>query len=192
MGRLTAASLRRIVGRSGYEMIDTFVETGTANGELTEIVAVEFDRVHAIELDPVHVAMTKQRLVERVERVGKCEHVTVYTGDSREVLPRVIEQLPKAAFFFLDAHYCRLDPPIAKSEFPLWVELELVKARGLADIVAVDDMHTFGKKRDELRYEPGKPEWEGVTGKSLLRFFGKRVVAHDAIDDAFVMWLGWV
>ena len=86
MGRLTAASLRRIVGRSGYEMIDTFVETGTANGELTEIVAVEFDRVHAIELDPVHVAMTKQRLVERVERVGKCEHVTVYTGDSREVL----------------------------------------------------------------------------------------------------------
>ena len=70
----------------------------------------------------------------------------------------------------------------------LWSELELIRSRGVADIVSVDDVHTFGKVRNELRFQPGAIEWEGVTTQTLTDYFGDRVHDSLVIGDGFVIY----
>ena len=68
--------------------------------------------------------------------------------------------------------------------------MECVRARPHADIVIVDDIHTFGLKRPDLeKYEAGRG-WEHVSTESVLKALGRdRVVEHYVHRDQFVVSL---
>ena len=177
--------------REGYEALiakhpaygrEVYVETGLLAGDRLVIAAECFNRVYGIELDPYWTEVCRTRTV-------KLPNVMIFRGDTRRILPVVIQHCVETpTFFYLDAHFCQTDPPIQKSEFPLWVELEAIRARPTKDIVLVDDVHTFGKARPELRFRAAIPEWEKVTKESLLAFFGGQVVDSEERADAFVIW----
>lgn len=173
MGRLTEAEIKRIA--PDYK---TAVETGLWKGEQLEIIARCFDKTYGIELDPHYAEVSKQRVPS----------ATIYCGDTTQLLPKVSEEMKESSVFFLDAHYCKLNPPIAKSKFPLWEELRIISARNLSDIVIVDDVHTFGKKRDDLLFQQGDKEWEYVTPENILEYF-PNAYKSKIYSDSFIVWL---
>lgn len=167
--RLTVDDLQEIVWDCG---VDTYVETGLWEGEQLYIASSVFGLVIGIELDEHYANLAQERVPS----------ATVLLGKSEDVLLEVSANHPEPVCFYLDAHYCRLDPPIAFSEFPLWKELAIIRGRYQSDIVVVDDVHTFGKKRDDIK----TPEWAGVTAESIEKFFGK---PGEVIKDCYVTWL---
>ena len=142
--------------------------------QLVVAAQMGFSRMIGIELDARYA-------MEAARRVPKA---AIWTGDTNELLPSLLASIHEAVFIVLDAHYCKLDPPIAKSRFPLWGELGLLRTRPYADIVVVDDVHTFGKVRDDLRYA-SDPEWETVTETSISLFLG---APGETIGDGYVVW----
>jgi hypothetical protein len=173
MGRLTREEIKKIA--PNYKVA---VETGLWKGEQLLVISETFEKTYGIELDP-HYAKISQ------EKAPKSE---VIQGDTRDKLPLVSEKIQEPCVFFLDAHYCKLEPPIAKSEFPLWDELKTINARNLSDIVIVDDVHTFGKKRDDLLFKEGDKEWEHVTPGNILEYF-PQAKRSEIYKDSFIVWL---
>lgn len=178
MGRLSAEQINGILARSKGARPQVWVETGCADGKQLVVAAPLFSRVFGVELDAHHAEAANKA-------VSAAPHVVVIHGDTQKELPKLAARMNEPVLFYLDAHYCAMKPPIRKSPFPLWDELILLRQRPFADIVIVDDVHTFGKRRDDLRYKDA-PEWEGVTGASLSSFLG---VPGETIGDGWVMWL---
>lgn len=176
MGHLNAAAMSSILQRakSGASP-SVYIETGCNRGDQLIVAAkMRFKAVIGVELDARYAAEAARRVPD----------ATVHEGDTSKILPVVLSAVNEPVFIVLDAHYCKLDPPIEKSRFPLWDELALLRARPYADIVVVDDVHTFGKVRDDLRYA-SDPEWETVTGVSISAFLG---APGEEIGDGYVVW----
>lgn len=184
MGRLAAADFETILKRCHPDTEpEVYIETGTRYGVQLSIAAQEFRHCYGIELDSYCYQRSR-------DATALLPHVEMRQGDSRQVLPRLCTLLRVPVFFLLDAHYNRQNPPIPKTEFPLWDELTIIRARGQADIVVVDDSHTFGRERPTLKYTPDAVEWEGVTRETLRGFFGTERIAETAdVGGGYVMWL---
>jgi len=160
-----------------------YIETGLWKGNSLSIAAEVFDECHGIELAPHWAEHNRTRFAGD-------ERVTIHEGDSAVVLPRLLDSIHEPAAIMLDAHFCKTDPPVAKSKFPLWAELDRISARPNPDLVIVDDVHTFGRARDDLRFRPGDIEWEDVTPTEIVARLGEaRVMSHRAIGDSYAVWL---
>lgn len=147
------------------------VESGTFRGQTAIALPKLFEVVHTIELsDKLFTIHPKD---DRVEW---------HHGDTRVVLPKLALEIEEPVFWLLDAHYFAGSEAAGKGPLPLWDELQAISPRKFADVVAVDDVHTFGKKRPR---EYGG--WESVSANSLMSALG-RVVKHQVIGDMFVMW----
>jgi hypothetical protein len=148
------------------------VETGTFRGQLTVLLPEAFRVVHTIELSSV---LYKAR--------PKRDDIDWIHGDSADVLPRLSEKYPnEPVLWLLDAHYFPAKHTAGAGTFPLWRELQTLRKRHTPDIVAVDDVHTFGKKRG-----PQMPGWEGVSPASLSNALGG--ASHvEEIADMCVLW----
>lgn len=168
---LTEGDMLELVGECD---IRTYVETGTLEGEQLEIATRVFPRVIGLELDEHYTQVSRKR----------APLAKVIQGDSRELIHKL--DMNEAAFWLLDAHYFELaEPSLEKSPFPLWDELVFLRGRSYPDIIAVDDVHTFGKKRDELRYGDAL-EWEGVTQESISSFLG--CPRGQEVKGSYVVW----
>lgn len=176
MSKITAAQLETILKSARGPRPQVYVETGTYRAEQFAVSAPLFPRAIAVELDPRFAEMAKQA----------APGATVICGDTRVHLPKLAREITEPVFFYLDAHFCKTNPPIKQSPFPLWDELRALRARPYADIVLIDDVHTFGKKRPELRYR-GAPDWEKVTTASISAFLGAKGFQ---VGDGFVVCRG--
>lgn len=117
---------------------DVFIETGTKAGDTLWEAKDHFKSCHSIELDE---AITLAALM----RFNSEYHVNIHNGDSRDVLPRIIN--PKfATTFFLDAH-CEGAPSTvaADTECPLLDELRIIVAAPwtVKPLVLIDDINMF-------------------------------------------------
>lgn len=175
MGHLDTRQIEWVLRRAKGARPKVYVETGCNAGKQLAAAAPAFTRAIGVELDPGFAAKARAHVPAAL----------VLTEDTRTALPRLCAQLQEPVFFYLDAHFCRTDPPIAKSPFPLWDELILMRQRRFADIVVVDDVHTFGKARDDLRYGDA-PEWEGVTGAAISSFLGAPGIEA---GDGWIVWM---
>lgn len=175
MAGINEAVFRRVLEKQRAEI---FVETGTRLGETAYLASRVFDWVYTIELsEPLHA--------KAKERFGSIGTMRFYLGDSAKVLPELCETIHKPALFFLDAHWYSdaIGLPVADGNpFPLWQELEAIAARNLPDIVIVDDVHSFGRRRPIL-------EWTKVSTESIYQHLGGRVREHEYIGDVFVCYL---
>ncbi len=78
--------------------LKTLVETGTYYGEMVAAMKSHFDRIYSIEFVP--------ELAERAKRkFARDQHVRIFRGDSRVVMPEVLALLTGPALFWLDAGY---------------------------------------------------------------------------------------
>lgn len=159
-----------------------YIETGLKSGDQLALSAHHFQVAHGIELNDHFYEVTKARL-------APLAHVHVHHGDSRALLNGILEPYAnQSCFFYLDAHYCPTNPPIPKTEFPLWAELEIIRKRNTKDIIVIDDADIFGQCRPNLKFSETSVDWEGVTKESIIAFFGSRAQDNLTIRDTFVLW----
>lgn len=180
MAGINEVLIRQILSRHDgrYSGIDTFVETGTRLGSTAFIMSRLFREVHTIELS--------EDLFNEARSRFKNEPINFHLGDSAEVLPRLAEEIDRPAVFFLDAHWYiddKLRSKIASDNpFPLWKEIEVLKARPYADVIIVDDVHSFG------RLSPHQG-WSEVSLASIQRHVGERALDADIFLDVCAVYL---
>lgn len=182
-----------------------YVETGTGSGgSLIEALAWKtFKSLRTIELSEPRwrkaiIRIARNRLA-RVVKYNKeiviaettdARALSFNCGDSATVLEAICPGFTCPAFFHLDAHYCTTKAgDAAPNQFPLWKELETIKARLHPDIISVDDVHTFGKLRPDFGTNDNPENWHGVTAGSLAAFMAPRVEMSVIVGDVFVMKL---
>lgn len=118
--------------------LGTLVETGTYLGFMVSAVQNDFSKIISIELDPL--------LSRRAQNKFKpFKHISIFEGDSAEVLPWLLKGLSEPALFWLDGHYSGPGTASAvHSETPILEELESILNRNVAeDVILIDDAHDF-------------------------------------------------
>ena len=115
--------------------IRNFVETGTYQGGSCFWAATVFENVFTIEIDPEISRKTSQK--------PECPpNIRFFVGNSRHVLPRVIEELQGRGLFWLDGHWCNVSELGKEDECPLLGELETMQALQDA-VIMIDDARLF-------------------------------------------------
>lgn len=155
--------------------LHTFVETGTYLGDTTAQAAQRYNRVHTIEASPQLHAMA-------VRRFAETPNVTCHFGSSPAVLAAL--DVPQPAVFYLDAHWQKADAyEVWDGEpVPLWEELDVILKRPYADIIAIDDLHSFGSDKTH-------PRWLTITIPAVQQRIGARLARSEAFWDHLVCWL---
>lgn len=116
--------------------LNCFVETGTYRGNTAAWAAGFFPKVITIELSPIYHAAARERFCGQ-------DNVQTLAGDSKEVLAKVLADLPAAALFWLDAHWSGLDTAGQEAECPLLGEILLINEASAPHVVLVDDARLF-------------------------------------------------
>jgi len=123
---------QRVVREYGERFgLPTLVETGTYYGEMVAAMKNHFERIYSIEY--------VQELASRAARkFARAEHVRIFCGDSRLVMPEVLALLEGPALFWLDAGYYGW-VGIRTNEQRLSAELEMILGHRFAHIILFDD-----------------------------------------------------
>jgi hypothetical protein len=126
--------VRQLTRRSAAR---TFVETGTYRGDTIAAVSRDVDRVISIELDERLASAAIRRFRDR-------SNISILTGDSGEVLPRVVEELHEPALFWLDGHFSGGVTALGAHVTPIEQELDaILDASRPPHLVLVDDIRLF-------------------------------------------------
>lgn len=113
-----------------------FVETGTFQGGTTRWASDHFETVHTIE-------RAEGLFNARGPELAKIPGVTPHLGDSRKVLPRILEEIgDRKAVFWLDSHWSGGETAGEDDECPVLDELTILSDR-VADIILIDDARLF-------------------------------------------------
>jgi hypothetical protein len=144
----------------------TYIETGTYLGGGIRAVMNNYDAVHSIEL-------AEKWYDYNVDQFKDFPHVTMHLGDTKTVLPELLEQCPFPVTVFLDAHYSGGTTAFGEEECPLLQELEILRDRPYDDIIIIDDVRLLGT-RGECGAGPTDPiyptmqyDWSAVTAEEI-------------------------
>ena len=123
---------QRVVREYGERFgLPTLVETGTYYGEMVAAMKNHFERIYSIEYVP--------ELASRATRkFARDEHVRIFCGDSRLVMPEVLALMEGPALFWLDAGYYGW-VGIRTNEQRLSAELEMILGHRFPHIILLDD-----------------------------------------------------
>jgi hypothetical protein len=111
---------------------DVFVETGTFLGNTTKWAASKFKEVHTSELSEELFRNAEKGLLS----IG---NITPHLGDSKKVLPKILEAAHGNIVFWLDAHYSTGITAGGETACPLLTELSMILKRSNGDIILIDD-----------------------------------------------------
>jgi hypothetical protein len=123
---------QKVVSEYGERFgLKTLVETGTYYGEMVAAMKSRFDHIYSIEYVPA--------LAERATRkFARHEHIRIFCGDSRVVMPEVLALLTGPALFWLDAGYYGW-VGIRGNEQRLSAELEMILSHHYPHVIMLDD-----------------------------------------------------
>lgn len=149
-----------------YNLITTpktrqYIETGTYHGDGIRRVLGQYERIHSIELAEKYALEAAKKFFDHPE-------VTVYHGNSKEVLPVLLDTIAEPVTIFLDGHFSGGETAVGDeivdgiSSAPLLTEIEIIMARPYDDIVVIDDTRMFGLRTWMNRGSKGGkwPEYE--------------------------------
>jgi hypothetical protein len=164
---------QRIVANCARENgIKVLVETGTYLGEMIKANLKNFSSIHSVELGDLLFGAARSKF-------AKYSHVSLYHGDSAEVMPFILRPLSQPALFWLDAHYSGGITAKGKIDTPILEELRVILSHNIkGHVILIDDARCFDGKN-------GYPSLEELSG--LLRAFPpsrQLSVKHDIIRIA--------
>lgn len=116
-------------------VIQTFVETGTYQGDTAAWAADHFLNVFTIEGSPEFREAAQKKYRRR-------SNISFLQGDSRSVLPKVVAELTGPALFWLDAHWM---PGAfgASAECPVLEEIAVINQTPYEHFILIDDARYF-------------------------------------------------
>lgn len=176
MFSLSVSELDAIRWHFGAERFRVFVETGLKSGGTFCPVATSgmFLIAHAIELDAAAVESVRARL----EMFPVATDVQFHVGNSGVKLRQLVEAIDEPVLFHLDAHSPGLPTP-------LFAELGAIRdrqARGLSDVVIVDDVHAF---------RSSDPAWKNVSVEAISKTFDPRPPRPTIVNDRLMFRVPW-
>jgi hypothetical protein len=114
-----------------------FVETGTYYGETTEICKPVFKTLSTIELDDTLYELA-------VKKFAKDKKITVYHGDSGDVIKDLLKEIKEKTLFWLDGHYSAGVTAKGELNTPIIKELTYIFDHPIKDhVILVDDARCF-------------------------------------------------
>lgn len=133
-----------------------FIETGTSAGEgVNQALKAGFAIIKSVEMQPELYEIA-------LSRFGNLEGVDLYLGDSKVMLPEMLEDFSGVAVFWLDSHpsgpdtggHDDLMEKGARSEFTqdniLTKELEVIVNHNPSHVILIDDQ--YGPNPENARY----------------------------------------
>lgn len=144
-----------------YRRIHTFLETGTFKARTITNMLGLFRVLHTIEL-------SKPLFERAVKKYGHLK-INFHLGDSSVLLPEIAKKVNGPIFFYLDAH--GFDRSDVVEGFPLPAELDYIKTRSQADVIAIDDVHLFGAA--PLEGSKRDPRWLSITEQAIRQQLGE-------------------
>lgn len=150
------------------------VETGTFRGDTTVFLAQHFRETHTIEVVPALAELARERFTNQPS-------ITVWDGDSSDVLRLLLLQLKGATLFYLDGHDSGGVTGKGLKACPVREELEIIYSSGENRIsVVIDDARLFGTDPDYPTISEVRLWMERLRPVATVR------VEHDAIviEDA--------
>jgi hypothetical protein len=144
-----------------------YIETGAYLGNGIKGVLSNYQNVHSIELSP-------KWYQHNVEQFSKNTNVNMYLGDSKLVLPELLNNINEPVTIFLDAHYSGGTTAFGEEETPLLLELEVLKNRKYDDIIIIDDCRLLGKigncgcGSNHPIYPTMTYDWTNVTEDNII------------------------
>jgi hypothetical protein len=143
-----------------------YIETGAYIGDGIKLVLNNYENIHSIEL-------AEKWYEYNVEQFKNNKNVKMYLGDSKKILPELLNNINEPMTIFLDAHYSGGTTAFGDEETPLLFELEILKNRKYDDIIIVDDCRLLGKS-GVCGAGPNDPMWPTMT-------FDWRHITEDSI-----------
>jgi hypothetical protein len=112
-----------------------FIETGSCTGDgIQAALKSGFEYVISIEID--------NSLYEECQlRFKKDKNVTLYLGDSIDILPNILKDIDVKCTFWLDGHYSGEGTSYGKLQVPLMEELKIIAQHSIKNhTLLLDDM----------------------------------------------------
>lgn len=143
-----------------------YIETGAYLGDGITSVLNNYDHIHSIEL-------SEKWYNYNIEKFKQNNNVILYLGDSKKVLPELLETIKEPITIYLDAHYSGEYTSFGEEETPLLFELEILKNRQFDDIIIIDDCRLLGKTGEcGAMYNPIYPpmiyDWRDITEDKII------------------------
>lgn len=121
---------------------DILIETGTYLGMMVKAVKKNFSKIYTIELDKHLYKNAKQKF-------AGSGHIKVISGDSMEVLPKLLKKINQPVLFWLDAHYSKGITTKGSKNTPIMEELTAILNHKIKNhVILVDDAEVFNGKND--------------------------------------------
>lgn len=132
-----------------------FIETGTYLGDTVDVVA-KYGQQFGLTAYTIELS---QLLYENaLNRFSQQKNVYCLNGDSKDLLPNIIEKIDGPAIFWLDGHYSGGVTACGEKTTPILEELNAIFASGRKDhVILIDDIRLFGT-------EEGYPDISEITG----------------------------
>lgn len=128
---------RKLLRRYGKEYgLDTFIETGTNQGETCWFLKDDFQTLYTIEL-------SGSLYREAVKRFQSYPNVVCVQGDSSRKLAQVLRKVKEPALIWLDGHYSGPGTARGPENTPVLAELAAIFATGVPHVILVDDARCF-------------------------------------------------
>ena len=170
-----------------------YIETGTYLGNGIRDVLNNYEYIHSIEL-------ADKWYQHNVEQFKNFEHVKMYHGDSKKILPQLLNNIKEPVTIFLDAHYSGGATAFGEEEVPLLFELEILKNRKYNDIIIIDDCRLLGKtgtcgSGGSPIYPEMTYDWRGITENHIVNLMKEDYILlkndnkiyTDGITDQFIL-----
>lgn len=120
----------------------TFVETGTYLGDMIFAVKDVFNRIYSIELSPELYRKATQKFL-------KYKHISIWHGDSSEVLPEILGNIKESSLFWFDAHYSGGVTAKGAKETPILEEMNYILNHSIKNhVILIDDARLFTGEND--------------------------------------------
>jgi hypothetical protein len=116
---------------------ETFIETGTFYGQMTNAVKAHFKKVLSVELfEPLYL-LNKASF-------ASCPDIRIYWGDSSNELEKMLEDASGRILFWLDGHYSGDGTACGNQVSPILVELDIILKHSRNDhCLLIDDARLF-------------------------------------------------
>ena len=115
-----------------------YIETGTYLGDGIRSILNNYENIHSIEL-------SEKWYEYNIEQFKNNKNVKIYLGDSKKIVPELLNNINEPITIYLDAHYSGGTTAFGDEEVPLLFELEILKNRKYDDIIIIDDCRLLGK-----------------------------------------------
>jgi hypothetical protein len=152
---------------TGISKTNHYIETGTYLGDGIKNVLNNYENIHSIELS--------QKWYEyNIEQFKDNNNVKIHLGDSKKILPQLLNEINEPITIYLDAHYSGELTAFGEEETPLLFELEILKNRNYDDIIIINDCRLLGQTGicgcgpDHPIYPTMTYDWTNITENNII------------------------